>query len=107
MSDYSPTLLNGKVAIVTGAGSPVGIGRSTVFALAAAGAKAVYAVYNRTNAVPTLVKEVAEAGFKTNIHAVQMDVSDEARTLEVMREVLAAYGRLDIFVANAARTSRK
>lgn len=98
---FSPSLLEGKVGIVTGAGSPYGIGRSLVLALAAAGARAVYATDITLANIPSLKKEVDNMGSTCAIHGSILDVTSEEQTVRVVKSVLAEYGRFDFFFANA------
>lgn len=105
---FQPTLLKDKVGIVTGAGSPYGIGRSLVLVLAAAGAKAVYATdINLARGIASLQNEVKASGSLCIVHVAQLDVTSEEQTRAVVDEVLSAYGQLDFFFANAGVTSSK
>lgn len=98
---FSSNLLTGKVGLVTGAGSPYGIGRSLVLALAQAGAKAVYATDLTLANIPSLQNEVKEAGSSCQIHGKILDVVSEDQTVAVLKEVLAEQGKLDFYFANA------
>ncbi len=82
--------LKGKVALVTGAAS--GIGRATVALFHAEGAKVAAADVNE--------KGLAELGDAADLKIV-LDVTDEARWREVVDQVVAAFGRLDILVNSA------
>lgn len=101
MTGFSSNLLAGKVGLVTGAGSPYGIGRSLVLGLAAAGARAVYATDLTLAHIPSLQEEVAQSGSQCRVHGVVLDVTDEAQTIEVLKGVIAEYGQLDFYFANA------
>lgn len=98
---YSSTLLTNKVGIVTGAGSPFGIGRSLVMSLALAGAKAVYATDLTLVNIPSLQQEVKDAGSSCQVHGAILDVTSEDQTVSVLKEIIATYGRLDFYFANA------
>ncbi|KAJ3460203.1 hypothetical protein MRS44_011070 [Fusarium solani] len=98
---YSLTLLTNKVGIVTGAGSPFGIGRSLVMSLALAGAKAVYATDLTLVNIPSLQQEVKDAGSSCQVHGAILDVTSEDQTVSVLKEIIATYGRLDFYFANA------
>lgn len=98
---FSTKLLEGKVAIVTGAGSPCGIGRSLVISLAIAGAKAIYATDLNLDNIATLRKEVEHSGSRCQIHGEFLDVASEEQTVHVLKKIVSTYGRLDFFFANA------
>lgn len=98
---FSSKLLAGKVGIVTGAGSPHGIGRSLVLSLAAAGARAVYATDLTLANIPSLQEEVRAAGSACKVHGQILDVSSEEQTISVVKKAIADHGRLDFYFANA------
>ena len=89
--------LDGKNALVTGAGR--GIGRGLAFALAEAGANVAVIDILEDNAVKT-AKEIAEATGRRTI-AVQCDIADAAAVDAMVKKVTDTFGRLDIAVNNA------
>jgi len=97
--------LNGKVAIVTGAGR--GIGREHALALAQAGASVVVndlggsVAGEGSDATPaqTVVNEIVAAGGKAVAN--YDDVSDFSAAEHMIQRALERYGRLDILVLNA------
>jgi NAD(P)-dependent dehydrogenase (short-subunit alcohol dehydrogenase family) len=92
--------LDGKIAIVTGAGGRGNsIGRAYAMGLANAGASVVVADLNEAGAT-AVADEIAAAGGKAV--AVQVDVSDEASTLAMAAAAKQAFGGVDILVNNAA-----
>lgn len=98
---FSTKLLEGKVGIVTGAGSPYGIGRSLVLSLALAGAKAVYATGLTLDNIPTLIMEVEQSKSKCQVHGEILDVTSEEQTIHVLKKIISTYWRMDFFFANA------
>lgn len=90
------TVLNGKVALVTGASS--GIGEATALALAEAGA-AVAVSGRRQDRLDSLVRRIEAAGGRGL--AVPGDVSIEADAAAAIAETVATFSRLDILVNSA------
>lgn len=91
----------GLVGIVTGAGTPHGIGRELVKKLAEAGVSAVYACDLNLSAIPSLQQEIKDAGHSTIVEGRVLDVSDEVQTVSIVREVTKQHGRFDFYFANA------
>lgn len=88
--------LEGKVAIITGAGR--GIGRATAKLFAAQAASV--AVLSRTaDNVTSVVADIQAAGGEAL--GVVCDVSDADQVAAEVSKVIAAYGRIDILVNNA------
>lgn len=96
MAQGAAKQLDGKVALVTGAGS--GIGRASALLLAQHGAKV--AVLSRTpEELESAVAEIEQAGGKAV--ALKGDVSDPDQMQSVMQQIGEQWGRLDIVLANA------
>lgn len=93
----SPTPLNDRVAIVTGAAS--GIGRATALALAQAGAAVVVADLNEDGA-QTVAKQIEARGQRARGQGV--DVGDEAAVAAMVEAAVESFGGLDILHNNAA-----
>jgi len=92
--------LAGKVAIVTGAGArdrAIGNGRAAALLLAEAGAAVVCADVDLA-AARTTAAMVGEGGGRAV--AVAADVAAEEGCAGVVREALAAFGRVDVLVNN-------
>jgi len=86
----------GKVAIITGAGS--GIGQATALALLRAGYRVVLAG-RRTEALQSTIDEAGELG--TNALAVATDVADPASVQRLFAKTKEHFGRLDLLFNNA------
>jgi NAD(P)-dependent dehydrogenase (short-subunit alcohol dehydrogenase family) len=94
--------LDGKVAIVTGAGS--GIGRAIALRLGTAGAAVCAADIVPASALET-ANAIKAAGGKAL--AIQVDVTDRTSIAAMMWSVMQEFGRLDVLVNNAGVTSRE
>jgi 3-oxoacyl-[acyl-carrier protein] reductase len=90
-------LLDGKVCLVTGAGQ--GLGRSVSLEMAAEGARVVLLERN-PETLAAVAGEIEAAGGKA--HPYQLDVTDYDRYAEIVADVAASLGRIDVLVNNAA-----
>jgi 3-oxoacyl-[acyl-carrier protein] reductase len=89
--------LHGKTALVTGGSR--GIGRSVALLLARAGADVAITYRRRSAEAVAVVAEVSASGRRAI--AVGGDLADAAAADRMAADVGKAFGRLDIFVANA------
>src|SRR5258707_1201860 len=85
-----------KVALVTGAGS--GLGLATARAFAESGASVVLADWNERT-VHSAGEELAAKGHKTL--AIRCDVADDAQVEAMVQQTVATFGRLDAAYNNA------
>ena len=104
--------LEGKVALVTGAGGMRGVGRATVLKLAGLGADVALTdvhretedlppaeVRNRWGGIDAVVGEVEGAGRRG--YPVFCDLSEASQIERMVEQVMDHYGRIDILVNNA------
>ena len=118
MVDYG---LKDKVAIVTGANNPRGIGGATALAFAREGAKVVLVYkkvfrafdpektdrdgvdrYYAANAGDAGIVESRLKAMGADCLVLESDISDENAVKEIYAAVMARYGRVDVLVNNAA-----
>lgn len=92
-------LVQGRVALVTGASR--GIGRAVAMKLAAEGASVVVSATSQAGAQKT-ADEIQAAGGKALAVKVDVTVAEEVATL--VTKTVEAFGRLDILVNNAGIT---
>ncbi len=104
--------LNGKVAIVTGAGGKNGIGRAIATRLASEGADVVVTDISQSveairgvdmrdgwEGLPSVVKEIEAMGRQSL--GLFSDVSDSSQVDGMLESVLERFGKVDILVNNA------
>ena len=92
-----PRLLEGQTALITGSSS--GIGKGVALTMAAAGANIVVNYIGRSADADGVVADIVADGGRAI--AVQADVSREDQVAALFDQAVAAFGTLDILVANA------
>ena len=97
--------LEGKVAIVTGAGSPIGMGRAMTLGLVRAGARVALTDISQEWLDET-VNEVLEVGGDDCAVAIVSDVTDAESCQDAVDATIARLGGLHILVNNAGINSR-
>lgn len=93
-------LLEGKVALVTGAGR--GIGKAIALRYAQEGANVAFTDLAINEAVEETVKELEALGVKAKAYASNAALFEE--THEVVKQVVDDFGRIDVLVNNAGIT---
>ena len=118
MLDYG---LKDRVAIITGANNPQGIGAATALAFAREGAKVVLVYkkvsreydqsktdgngpdrYYKANAGDASMVEEMLDELNAEFLALEKDISDEAQVKEIFEAAVGRFGRVDVLVNNAA-----
>lgn len=98
MTSTGGKVLQGKVALVTGASRR--IGRATALGLAEDGATVVVTAQASRAEIDAVAAEITRKGGRAL--ALLLDVTDEASIAAAIARIKAEFGRLDILVNNAA-----
>ncbi|CRK19349.1 hypothetical protein BN1708_012607 [Verticillium longisporum] len=104
-SDFSPYRADGKlygfVCVVTGASQPVG--QAIIEELATHGAASIYACdHSASNeSYAPLLSKLAQHAPNTKIIPYPFHIAKEEDTLTLIDEILAAFGRLDVWVSSS------
>ncbi|MFN7709267.1 MAG: 3-oxoacyl-[acyl-carrier-protein] reductase [Sphingobacteriia bacterium] len=93
-------LLAGKTALITG--GTRGIGQAIVMELARQGAHVAFTYAGSVDRAKSI--EQALGGIKTQVKSYQADAADMAKAQEVVDDVVATFGSLDILINNAGIT---
>lgn len=93
-------LLDGKVALITGAAR--GIGKAIALRFASEGADIAFTDLAINEAAEETLKEIEALGVKAKAYA--SNAADYEQTHEVVKEIHAEFGHIDILVNNAGIT---
>lgn len=92
-------MLNGQVAIITGAGKSAGIGQAIALKLVAQGATAVLIDIEKSAALMSTIKTINANGGKAI--AMECDIADTNQINQCVEVILRQYQRIDILINNA------
>src|SRR5688500_10925089 len=97
--------LQGKIAIVTGAGSTIGMGRAMTLALVQAGARVAMTDINQ-DALEQSASDARELGGPGCVLPIVSDVSNPEDVERTVQRIIAEMGGLHILVNNAGTNQR-
>ena len=93
-------LLDGKVALITGAAR--GIGKAIALKFASEGADIAFTDLALNETTDNTLKEIEAFGVKARAYA--SNAADYEQTHEVVKEIMAEFGHIDVLVNNAGIT---
>jgi NAD(P)-dependent dehydrogenase (short-subunit alcohol dehydrogenase family) len=94
--------LENKIAIVTGAGSQIGFGKTIALTLAKEGCEIITADIDLNGAEKT-ANEIKGLGRRSI--ALKVDVSRKSQVEDMIKQTLAEFGHIDILVNNAGAST--
>ena len=97
--------LQGKVAIITGAASPIGLGHAMTVALVGAGARVALLDINDAWLAQSAAEMCALGGEGCAL-PIRVDITDPAAAEQAVRQTIAAFGGLHILINNAGISPR-
>src|SRR5215510_16283970 len=97
--------LQGKVAMITGAASPIGLGHAMTVALVRAGARVALFDINDTWLAQSTA-EMRAIGGEDCALPIRVDITDPAAAEQAVRQTIAALGGLHILINNAGISPR-
>lgn len=89
---------NGQVVVVTGSGSPKGIGKTIAKTFARQGTQLIITDMN-AQGVKDVVEEIQAEGGKA--YGIVSNITDEKSVQDMVDEIVEKFGRLDVLVNNA------
>ncbi|OJI98021.1 hypothetical protein ASPVEDRAFT_37463 [Aspergillus versicolor CBS 583.65] len=98
--------LKDKVVVITGASGPRGIGIEAARGCAEMGADVAITYASRADGALKNAKELAET-YGVKAKPFQCDVSKYEDTEKLVKDVIAEFGKIDAFIANAGKLADK
>ncbi|CCM00267.1 uncharacterized protein FIBRA_02297 [Fibroporia radiculosa] len=98
--------LKGKVCIITGVGSLLGIGRATALQFAHEGATHLYLLDLDGTNLPELKATIEKRYPDVKVTTLAADATNESAIAGVCKQAIQEEGRLDVFFANAGMASK-
>ncbi|KZT24264.1 short-chain dehydrogenase/reductase SDR [Neolentinus lepideus HHB14362 ss-1] len=89
----------GKVVYITGASR--GIGESTVYAYAKAGASGIFITARSISDLKTVAETAKKTSSSVVVEPYAVDVTDDKQVGESVKKCIEKFGRIDVVVANA------
>ncbi|KAL4900768.1 hypothetical protein BDW74DRAFT_161009 [Aspergillus multicolor] len=96
--------LKGKVVVITGASGPRGMGIEAARGCAEMGANVAITYASRPEGGEKNAKELSET-YGVKAKAYKLDIGDYASVEKLVKDVIAEFGQIDAFIANAGRTA--
>ncbi|KAI9014044.1 3-oxoacyl-reductase [Hyaloraphidium curvatum] len=93
--------LEGKVCIITGGGTPSGIGRAAGLLFAMHGAACVYLTDISTEHLERNREDILKAAPRAKVVTARVDASDEGDVEGICKRAVREHGKLDVFFAAA------
>ncbi len=93
-------LLTGKIALITGGSR--GIGKSLVEHYVREGAQVAFTYRSSSAAAEQIISDLSDSG--STVKAYQSDASDYEASEQLIKDVLADFGKIDILINNAGIT---
>lgn len=96
--------LKGKVVVITGASGPRGMGIEAARGCAEMGANVAITYSSRPEGGEKNAQELAR-DYGVKAKAYKLDIGDYASVEKLVKDVIAEFGQIDAFIANAGRTA--
>lgn len=97
--------LEGKIALVTGSSSPLGLGAACALVMAREGADIIVNYRKSQAGAEDVAARIRDMGRRALV--IQADVTDAEQVKNMVDKAIAEWGRIDILVNNVGRHSRR